>query len=59
MIILREKFGSITWYQGGKGYLTYNKKGGRPAGLVTWHRNYLLKHVIKGNIERMIKITES
>jgi hypothetical protein len=58
LTLSRDKFGSITWYQGGKEYLTYSKNEGRPAELVTLHRNCLLKHVIKGNIEGRIKITE-
>jgi hypothetical protein len=54
-----KKFGSITWYQGGNEYLTDNEKEGRPTGLVTLHRNCLLKHAVEGNIEGRIKITES
>jgi hypothetical protein len=55
----REKFRSITWSQGGKEFLTCNKKEGRPTGLITLPRNCLLKHVIEGNIEGRIKITGS
>ena len=58
MTLSSEKFGTITWYRGGKECLTYNKKEGRPSGLVTLHRNCLLKHVFEGNIEGRIKITE-
>jgi hypothetical protein len=59
MRLSREKFGSSTCYRGGKEYLTYNTKEGRPTGLITLRRNYLLKLVIEGNIEGRIKITES
>jgi len=43
----------------GSEYLAYNKKEGKPTGLVTLHKNYLLKNVIEGTIEGRIKITES
>jgi hypothetical protein len=35
----------------------YNKKERRPTELGALHRNYILKHVIEGNIEGRIKIT--
>ena len=51
-----EKWGSISYSEGGQKYPTYNKKKESWLDSYDSHRNCLLKHIIEGKLEGWIKV---